>query len=196
MYQRPSVPVTNPIVRAGPPPRTTAAPDRAPPAGRRRGRPTSRSDARHAFEAESGAEQRRQDLAERPRPGEFPALVVVGDRQAVDVLGRPAPRGLGPAEVVVVGGDPAAVLVDVEQPLGRMALEEDEPAVGASSRRSDRRPGVEVLEPHQRAAARVEEVGRPVELMRRRRGRPHSIQRAGAPVAAGQALRRARASAG
>ncbi len=38
---------------------------------------------------------------------------------------------------------------------------------GASRRRDDGRPRIEVLQPHQRAATRVDEVGRPVELVRR-----------------------------
>ena len=57
----------------------------------------------HALEPEPRAEQRRDDLAQRPGPGELPVLVVLGDRQPVDVLGRPALRRLGAAEVVVVG---------------------------------------------------------------------------------------------
>ena len=50
---------------------------------------------RHALEAKARAEQRRDDLAQRPRPGELQRLVVLGDREAVDVLGRPAARRLG-----------------------------------------------------------------------------------------------------
>ena len=96
------------------------------------------------LEAQVGAEQRGDDLAERPGPGELPALVVVGDRQPVDVFGRPALRRLGAAEVVVVGRDPVAVGVDVEQPLDRMALEQDEPAARGEEPGDDGGPRVEV----------------------------------------------------
>src|SRR6187402_2409699 len=55
------------------------------------------------LELQVGLEQGRDDLAERPRPGELPALIGVIDGQPIDVLGRPALRGLRAAEVVVVG---------------------------------------------------------------------------------------------
>ena len=118
-------------VASSPAPRTTAGPGHAPRHGRRRGRSTSRSGCSATRSSRRpGAEERGHDLAERPRAGELPVLVVVLDRQPVDVFGRPALRGLGAAEVVVVGRDPAAILVDVEQPLGRMALEEDQAPAG------------------------------------------------------------------
>ena len=46
----------------------------------------------------------------------------------------------GPGEVVVVGRDPAAVGVDVEQPLGRVALEQDEAAARRQQAVQDARP--------------------------------------------------------
>ncbi len=88
-------------------------------------------------------------------------------RQPLDVAGRPALRGLGSAEVVVVGREPAAVLVDVEEPLDRVALEDHQSPVRRQETGEDRRPGVEVLEPDQRAATGVEQVGRAVELVGR-----------------------------
>ena len=95
---------------------------------------------RDALQPQPGAQERGDDLAERPRPGELPALVGLVDREAVDVLGRPPLRRLGAAEVVVVGGDPVAVLVDVEQPFGRVALEQHEPAGRGEQPARRRRP--------------------------------------------------------
>ena len=97
----------------------------------------------------------------------FQCWSVLGDRQPVDVLGRPALRRLGATEVVVVGGDPVAVLVDVEQPLGRVALEQDEPPGRGEEPGDHRRPRVEVLKPDERAAPGVDQVARAVELVRR-----------------------------
>ena len=98
--------------------------------------------------------------------------------------GRPALRGLGAAEVVVVGGEPATVVVDVEQPLDRVALEQDEPAVGRQQPGEHGRPGVEVGQPDERRPGPCT-AGRP---SRRARAASSStsarIQRAGAPVAA------------
>ncbi len=121
----------------------------------------------HALEPEVGPEQGRDDLAERPGAGELPALLGVVERQALDVLGRPAARRLGPAEVVVVRGDPVAVVVRVEEPLGRVALEQHEPPVGREQPGEHGGPGVEIVQPDERAAARVHEVGGSVELVRR-----------------------------
>src|SRR3990170_3575026 len=45
---------------------------------------------RDALQAKPRAEQRRHDLAERPGPGELPTLIVLVDREPVDVLGCPA----------------------------------------------------------------------------------------------------------
>ena len=42
------------------------------------------------FEPEPGADECGDNLPDRPRPGELPALLGVGDRQPVDVLGRPS----------------------------------------------------------------------------------------------------------
>ena len=76
--------------RAARRPRTTAERGRARRAARRRGRPTSRRDVRRAVRAEPGADERGDDLPDRPGPGELPALLGVRDRQPVDVLGRPS----------------------------------------------------------------------------------------------------------
>jgi hypothetical protein len=122
---------------------------------------------RNLFQAEAGAEHRGKNLPERPRSGELPALVALVDRQPLEVFRSPALGGLRPGEVVVVGGDPVAVLVGVEQPFGRVALEQDEPAGRGEEALEDGRPGIEILEPDERPAPRVEEVGRAVELMRR-----------------------------
>ena len=96
------------------------------------------------LEAQVRAQERRDDLAERPGAGELPALVGFGDREVVDVLRRPALRRLGAAEVVVVGRDPAAVLVGVEEPLGRDGPRTgriDRPGRGAGRSRPPRRRG-------------------------------------------------------
>ena len=164
-------------------PRTTTAAGRAPRAGRRRGRPTSRWVLRQAFESQPRADQRGDDLAERPRPGELPVLLAVGDRQAVDVLGRPAARRLDPTEVVVVGqrssGRPRR---------RRTAIRPDGPRTGRTdprARAAGRRPP-----PRRRGPAIQGSEPRP--CRRGRRCRPGacgvastsaSIQRAGAPVA-------------
>jgi hypothetical protein len=94
-------------------------------------------------------------------------LLGVRDRQVVDVLGCPASGRLGSGEVVVVGGDPAPVGVDVEQPLDRMTLEQHESAGRGEEPRHDRGPRVEVLEPEERPAPRVHEVGAAIELVGR-----------------------------
>jgi hypothetical protein len=78
------------------------------------------------------------------------------------------PRDASTPPVVVVGQHPAAVLVDVEQPLGGMALEQDEPTLGREQPDHDGRPGIQVLDPGQRAASRVDEIGAAVERVRRR----------------------------
>src|ERR1700716_1483647 len=50
------------------------------------------------LDAQARPEERRDDLAEGPCPGELPALLAILDREVVDVLGRPAPRGLWTGE--------------------------------------------------------------------------------------------------
>ena len=122
---------------------------------------------RDPLDAEAGAGDRGQHLAQRPRSGVLPGLVGLRDGQAVDVFRRPAFRGLRPGEIVVLGRDPVAVLVGVEEPFDRMALEQDEPAGRREQPMEDRRPGVQVLEPDERSATGVEEIGRAVELVRR-----------------------------
>ncbi len=59
-----------------------------------------------------------------------------------------------------------AVLVAIDEPFERMPLEQDEPATRHEQPTDDRSPGVEVLEPQERAPAGVDEIGRSVEIGR------------------------------
>ncbi len=135
------------------------------------------------------AGHRRDDLAEGPRPGKLPVLLRVGDREVVDEAGQPAAGRLGPGEVVVVPRELPAARHRRRRPATRMGG----PRTGRAGRREraggdDGRPGVQVLEPEQRAAAGVDEVGRPVEL-------EPGVQDVGHDPAGRCAGRRARASA-
>ena len=71
-------------------PRTTAERGRAHRAGRRVAAPPVDGMFGQLFEPEPGADEGGDHLPDRPGPGELPALLGVGDREPVDVLGRPS----------------------------------------------------------------------------------------------------------
>src|SRR5665811_2157124 len=98
-----------------------------------------------ALDSEAGTGDRGDDLAQGPGAGELPVLLAVGDREVVDEAGRQAARGFRAGEVVVVGQGPMAVPVAVDEPLERVAFEQDEPAAWDEQPRDNLRPGVQVL---------------------------------------------------
>jgi hypothetical protein len=99
------------------------------------------------LEPETSLEKRGDDFAQCPGSGELPALVLVADGEPVDVFGRPTLRGLGAAEIVVVGRDPATVGVDIEQPFGGVPFEDHEATGRGKEAADDAGPGVEIVQP-------------------------------------------------
>ena len=140
---------------------------------------------RHALEAQAGAEQRRHDLAQRPGPGELPVLLLVGDRQPVDVLGRPAARRLRAPEVVVVGQRPAAVgdrRRTATRPGGRRRSRAGRPAPAAAAAPPPRRRGPGATGSRRGPCRRGRRCRRARAACRARRPRPIAPARRSPPV--------------